>query len=477
MKKASVSPAGVIRSHLKLKIVNRDLSRKERSNRAHGGFTSGIKRVNIHLSANIWKCKSPVLPQKIHLSSYRFAMYYYVLIITLIMLQSHRFLILVHGERFSTVQKSVTEKVKTDSVEFADIDGDGDLDYFSQMYQLKVIGQGAAAEYIQEYDTFGWHENIDGQGTFKTLQHVISKDCGNVDPSTNHCEHRAADVNGDGYIDVIVAKWTDSTWSNPNPKLVGFFWYENDGKGTFSAQKRGPANINNKYDVNQFHLVDINVDGRIDILASIRCDSDDGKKQKDGKIVWYENTVNNGITNFTAYKTILAVADHFESYEAYITVYPIDINNDEKVDIVSTSSINKTKIVWYENTVGTGNGFSTIPKTVTNAAFPRVKSMIGADIDEDGDIDLLTVEQSCLTDDMGRFHPYYGYATCYDVGGVACANDPSKLCLGTLTAGRGTKGRLVKYEHLDGKGTFDSGIVISNVTGLQSIDIGDADGM
>ena len=230
-------------------------------------------------------------------------------------------------------------------------------------------------------------------------------------------------------------------------------------------------------DVNQFHLVDINVDGRIDILASIRCDSDDGKKQKDGKIVWYENTVNNGITNFTAYKTILAVADHFESYEAYITVYPIDINNDEKVDIVSTSSINKTKIVWYENTVGTGNAFSTIPKTVTNAAFPRVKSMIGADIDEDGDIDLLTVEQSCLTDDMGNFNPYYGYATCYDAGNVACANDPSKLCLGTLTAGRGTKGRLVKYEHLDGKGAFDSGIVISNVTGLQSIDIGDADGM
>ncbi len=182
----------------------------------------------------------------------------------------------------------------------ADIDGDGDMD---------VIFDAANGNEIS------WCENTDGQGTFG-LQQIIVNNISNIDlPSSVY----AADIDGDNDIDIISSSINDN-------KIA---WYENtDGQGTFGAQQIISSNANQ---ARVAIASDFDNDGDIDVVSA---------SWNDDKIAWYENTDGQG--TFGPQQVITTSAD------AASGVYFGDLNNDTRIDLVS-SSYNDNKIAWYEN--------------------------------------------------------------------------------------------------------------------------------
>jgi len=75
-----------------------------------------------------------------------------------------------------------------------------------------------------------------------------------------------ADLNGDGYLDLVSANFTDDTLT----------WYENDGSGNFHVHTL-PHTIDG---ANSVAVEDIDGDGDLDLIATAA---------NDATITWYEN--------------------------------------------------------------------------------------------------------------------------------------------------------------------------------------------
>jgi len=113
-----------------------------------------------------------------------------------------------------------------------DIDGDGDLD---------VVGSGSSI--------YAWWENLDGQGTFGSERFIEVEDI----VTANY----PADVDNDGDIDLFTI-----TPGSP-PGAPGYMrWYENlDGLGNFSEPYLITDNLNNSITL---EAADINGNGKVD---------------------------------------------------------------------------------------------------------------------------------------------------------------------------------------------------------------------
>ncbi|MBD3411317.1 MAG: hypothetical protein GF419_14070, partial [Ignavibacteriales bacterium] len=77
----------------------------------------------------------------------------------------------------------------------------------------------------------------------------------------------AADLDGDGDLDVLSASYIDD-------KIA---WYRNDGSGNFGAQQKIPIYRNG---ANSVYAADLDGDGDQDFLSA---------SSGDDKIAWYEN--------------------------------------------------------------------------------------------------------------------------------------------------------------------------------------------
>ncbi len=294
----------------------------------------------------------------------------------------------------------------TYSLYAVDVDSDGDMDILSAL----------------EIDGILWIENSDmvdgndadtdpdpgtGNGTM-WKEHLIY-DLG------GDCSVFAADMNGDHIIDVLGAAygsgqlgwwendntypddgtvWNSHLWNigtanwitsayidNDNyPDLVaasssGLVWWENiDGTGSFpNPTVDYPSGSRHRIDTsftsaNMVLAIDIDKDDDIDLIGAAGGSTDE--------IAWYEN---NGDGTFGSRQTIAA------NFDGAVSVYVADINGDGYLDVIGAAG-DAGKISWWENVNGSCSTWREHPVTI---GFGNVSSVSAADVDGDGDVDIL----------------------------------------------------------------------------------------
>jgi hypothetical protein len=232
-------------------------------------------------------------------------------------------------------------------VTFSETEISASTDMANSVYAADVDGDGdidVLSASLQD-DKIAWYEN-DGNETF--TGHVISSSANGVQSVY------AADVDGDGDMDVLAALGYDN-------KIA---WYENDGNQNFTAHVISTsANW-----AQSVYAADVDGDGDMDVLSASRGDD---------KIAWYENDGNQSFTTHV----ITTSADDAHS------VYAADVDGDGDLDVLSASAYDD-KIAWYEND-GNQNFTTRVISTSADSAY----SVYAADVDGDGDMDVLSASR------------------------------------------------------------------------------------
>jgi hypothetical protein len=236
------------------------------------------------------------------------------------------------------------------SVHAADIDGDGDLDVL-----------GAANGNNVAYDISWWENDGNESFTKRTIDSTFAK---------ARCVY-AQDVDLDGDIDVVGAAYGDNDIN----------WWENvgdtDDDGTIDWSEHA---IDTSFgDASSVYAIDVDNDGDVDILGAARSDDD---------ITWWENSGTGGFTEHTIDGTF----DHA------ISVYAIDVDNDGDIDVLGAARLDDD-VTWWEN-VGDTDDDGTLDwsEHTIDGSFNGVESIFAADMDNDGDIDVLGAAN--LADDI-----------------------------------------------------------------------------
>ena len=256
-------------------------------------------------------------------------------------------------------------------IDFADIDGDGDLD---------MVGGD---------DGLFWYENTDGAGTFGAPQTIAT-----AGQANNVRDIDVGDIDRDGDLDVVASSASDDTvqwWANDGAggfgaaqnvvtgdsvgssvALVDYDhdgdldiltngdtvdWYANNGSGTFTAQS------NFTFNMNFLDAADFDRDGSVDIVAA--------------------DLVNDSLTLLTASGSASVAINNPGNLIA------VDLDGDGDQDVVATSE-GDGSLVWYENDGSAGSFFSGNPSPQTiDGALSGAFDVRAGDFDKDGDLDLL----------------------------------------------------------------------------------------
>lgn len=252
-----------------------------------------------------------------------------------------------------------------------DIDGDGDLD-------LVIASMGYIFPNNDKIGSIFILEN-DGRQNFKP--HLIVENIMRV------TDVQAADLNGDGKIDLAVAQfgydqgevqWFERTgpWTftqhklldlsgainicvadfdrNSTPDLVVLisqqweevYLFSNDGRGNF-AKKLIYGSTNEDFGSSNLTVCDLNKDGKMDVLFS--CGDGFGPVGVPGPrpwhgVQWLENL---GANNFSFHR----VGDLGGAY----CPVPVDLDQDGAMDVVAVSNFNdwtnpkSASLMWYRN--------------------------------------------------------------------------------------------------------------------------------
>ena len=163
------------------------------------------------------------------------------------------------------------------------------------------------------------------------------------------------------------------------------------------------------------------------------------------------------------------------------SVYSADLDGDKDADIVVASLVND-RVSWYENLDGLGNYSQ--QKVISNLAVGAA-SVFAADLDGDGDIDVISGGTSeydsdvswYANDGQGNFGPQQVISA--DVQGtdsVFAADVDGDGDADVLSASRGDN-KVAWYENTDGAGTFGAQQLITDLAGgATSVFAADLDG-
>lgn len=238
----------------------------------------------------------------------------------------------------------ITRSQPLSNIQVADMDGDGDMDIIASK-RTQII----------------WLENTEESARFST-QHQVA------DPVLVR-KLRTGDLDGDGDQDVVA-----EFGGNAGGNLI---WYENlDRQGSFSDGRIiRNENVNGR-SLADIDLGDLDQDGDIDIVVGIRAQG-----LHHTQIVWFENT--DGAGTFEENHLIRSnVGDN-------IFVMIADVDGDGDNDILSNPTRrSRDGIVWYENRNGQ---FNTQHEIVTGLDSPLTGRPSFADLDGDGDLDLVAL--------------------------------------------------------------------------------------
>ncbi len=228
---------------------------------------------------------------------------------------------------------------------------DGDFDAAASVYSADVNGDGymdvlGAALYA---DDITWWENADGTGTSWT-EHTVD---GDFDGALSVY---SADVNGDGYMDVLGAALyaDDITW-----------WENVDGSGTSWTEHTVDGDFDSARSV---FSADVNGDGYMDVLGAANQPDD---------ITWWENLDGSG-TSWTEH-TIDG------DFDGAFSVFSVDVNGDGYMDVMG-AAYNAKDITWWENLDGSGTSWT---EHIVEGYFDGACSVFSADVNGDGYMDVL----------------------------------------------------------------------------------------
>lgn len=239
--------------------------------------------------------------------------------------------------------------VQYSSIDFADIDGDGDLDFFAT---------GADPGYEL---TSRLYKN-DGSGNF-----IVSD--GNTFIKIREGAAAFGDVNGDNFPDLIISGSTPG----PSTKL-----YINDRTGNFTLS--AAVFTQNTYSALAFG--DIDNDDDIDLIMT-------GFTGTEAIIELYKNDGNGNFTPISPAQSGITTSGVSRG-----SVIMKDFNNDGFLDIFATGST-ANNIIANALYINDGDGTFTIKTTPITSI--QTGSVAAADYDNDGDNDLLIVGSTSVS--------------------------------------------------------------------------------
>jgi hypothetical protein len=232
----------------------------------------------------------------------------------------------------------------------ADIDLDGDMD---------IVG---CAWYD---DVVSWFENLDGEGK-DWKEHIVSS--ANFPNAESVCP---ADIDGDGYTDIVACS------AYGGSEVKGVVWYRNPA-GSGSQWVKHTIEYNPAF---QVYSEDIDGDGDMDVVRAAPTLSG-----VPPGLVWWENLDGEG-TSWT---------EHVIDGVVYARcAYSEDIDGDGDMDAVSA---NFSLLSWWENLDGKG---TTWTEHIVDDYFKDVNGVYSEDVDGDGDMDIIGAAYgSGISDEM-----------------------------------------------------------------------------
>jgi len=313
-----------------------------------------------------------------------------------------------------------------DEVRAADLDGDGDLDLVGAVFSdndviayLNTAGDGST-----------WSANVVDNNL------VAAKD---VVP---------ADIDGDGDLDIVAAALNGNEVA----------WYENTaGTGAVWSKNSVATDCTGAYAVAP---ADFDGDGDVDIAAICATDSD---------VRWWANDGSGGTWGVTTVTTA--------AYLAGSALRAGDINGDGATDLVG-AAFTGDDVSWFENDDGDGAAWTT--NTIA-AAYDGPLGVDIADLDGDGDLDVLAVTANADTVDW--FENVGGGGTSWTASAVdASFTDPDSAHatdldedgdLDVLVAGGGVYSW---YENSGAAASWTANAFSASLTTAESARAADIDG-
>jgi hypothetical protein len=308
---------------------------------------------------------------------------------------------------FGSQQILTTAADAAQSVYAADLDEDGDLDVLSASYNdddvswFRNLGGGQfSAEIILDNSLDGawsvYASDLNADGDLEVLATALNEDWviyhqnfgGGVFLGTSLVSGwpptvdgpssvYAADLNGDGYNDVLSASSFDD-------KIA---WYSSADASVNQRVISTQADY-----ANTVRSADLDGDGDMDVISA---------SSNDDKIAWYENR--GGNVNFSAQRIISTTADAVESIEV------ADVDGDGALDVVATNRTNN-KFIWFRNIVAIGgctdpNACNFDPAALANNGSCCYSNCSTPNEGLDADNDGYTIGAGDCNDNNASVHP------------------------------------------------------------------------